>query len=85
MDIDLSGHFGDMLEERAILREWVQRALNAPDETEGHDDDTRHYIKQIPEFGNRWLRVVINVAKQPNKGVTAFFDRRLRRKHENQS
>ena len=84
MDTDLSGHFADMLEERGILRDWVQRALDAPDETEEHDDDTRHYIKRIPEFGDRWLCVIINVAKQPNKGVTAFFDRRLRRKHENQ-
>ena len=85
MDVDLSGHFGDMLEERRIDRDWVQRTLVAPDETEEHDDDTRHYIKRIPEFGNRWLRIVINIAKQPNKGVTAFFDRRLRRKHEDQS
>lgn len=84
MDTDLSGHFGDMLEERGILRDWVQRALDAPDETEEHDDDTRHYIKRIPEFGDRWLRVIINIVKRPNKGVTAFFDRRLRRKHENQ-
>jgi len=50
-----------------ILRDWVQRALDAPDETEEHDDDTRHYIKRIPEFGDRWLCVIINVAKQPNK------------------
>ena len=57
MDTDLSGHFEDMLQERGILREWVQRALNEPDETEAHDDDTRHYIKRIPEFKNRWLRV----------------------------
>jgi hypothetical protein len=85
MDIDLSGHFGDMLEERGILLDWVQRAIDVPDETEVHDDDTHHYLKQIPEFGNRWLRVVINVSKQPQKGVTAFFDRRLRRGHENQS
>jgi hypothetical protein len=85
MDVDLSGHFGDMLEERGIARDWTRRALDAPDETEEHDDDTRHYIKRIPEFGNRWLRVIINIAKQPNKGVTAFFDRRLRKKHENQS
>ena len=85
MNVDLSGHFGDMLEERGIRHEWVQRALTAPDQTEDHDDDTRHYIKRIPEFENRWLRVVINVVKRPNKGVTAFFDRRLRRKHENQS
>ncbi len=84
MESDLTRHFEDMLSERGIAREWVQRALAEPDNIEEHDDDTRHYIKQIPEFGNRWLRVVINIVKQPNKGVTAFFDRRLRRKHENQ-
>ncbi len=84
MDIDLSGHFGNMLEERHIARTWAQRAIDMPDETEEHDDGTRHYIKQIPEYGNRWLRVVVNVAKRPNKGVTAFFDRRLRKKHEDQ-
>jgi hypothetical protein len=83
MDIDSSGHFGDMLEERGIARDWVQRTLETPDETEEHDDGTRHYLKRIPEFGNRWLRVVINVAGQPQKGVTAFFDRRLRKSHEN--
>ena len=84
MDIDMSGHFGDMLEERGISREWAERALNQPDTTEDHKDGTRHFIKQIPEFGNRWLRVVINVTIQPNKGVTAFFDRRLRKKYEDQ-
>jgi len=83
MELDLSGHFGDILAERGIARDWAQRVLDAPDYTEEHDDDTRHYIKQIPEFGDRRLRVVINIVKQPNKGVTAFFDRRLRRKHEN--
>jgi hypothetical protein len=85
MDMDLSGHFEDMLEERGIARDWVQRTINLSDETEEHDDDTCHYLKRIPEFGNRWLRVIVNVNRQPKKGVTAFFDRRLRRKRENQS
>ncbi len=72
-------HFADMLREREIKREWVNAALESPDRTEDHDDGTRHFIKQIPEFGNRWLRVVVNVAGFPEKRVTAFFDRRLRR------
>jgi hypothetical protein len=84
MDFDPAGHLGDMLEERHIARDWVQRAIDSPDETEEHDDGTRHHLKQIPEFGNRWLRVIVNVTKQPPKGVTAFFDRRLRKRHENQ-
>lgn len=72
-------HFADMLRERGIKRDWVNAALESPDRTEDHDDGTRHFIKQIPEFGNRWLRVVVNVEVFPEKRVTAFFDRRLRR------
>ncbi len=73
------GHFADMLKERGIAPEWAERALTAPDRLEDHDDGTRHFIKRMPEFGNRWLRVVVNVEQQPEKRVTVFFDRRLRR------
>ncbi len=73
------GHFVDMLKERGIEREWVDRTIRAPDRTEEHDDGTRHFMLQIPEYGNRWLRVVVNVVTQPERRVTAFFDRRLRR------
>jgi hypothetical protein len=72
-------HFADMLRERGIQREWVNAAVNSPIRTEDHDDGTRHFIKQIPEFDNRWLRVIVNVTVFPEKLVTAFFDRRLRR------
>ena len=74
-----STHFDCMLSERGIKREWADRATRDPDRTEEHDDGTRHFIKQIPEFGDRWLRVVVNVTVDPQKRVTAFFDRRLRR------
>ena len=79
------GHFGDMLKERGIAPEWAERAVASPDRIEDHDDGTRHFIKQIPEFGNRWLRVVVNVIETPEKRITVFFDRRLRRQHEDQS
>jgi hypothetical protein len=68
-----------MLEERNIRRDWVDQVLETPDDVEDVEDGTRHYIKQIHEYGNRWLRVVINVRVNPNRAVTAFFDRRLRR------
>jgi hypothetical protein len=77
--MDDTGHFGDMLNERGIEREWVDRTIREPKRTEEHDDGTRHFIRQIPEFGNRWLRVVVNVTTRPERRVTAFFDRRLRR------
>ena len=73
-----STHFCDMLNERGIEREWVDYTVQEPDRVEDHEDGTRHFIKQIPEFGNRWLRVVVNATFTPNRFVTAFFDRRLR-------
>ena len=50
-----------------------------PRSSEDREDGTQHFIKKIPEYENRWLRVVINVKVNPNRAVTAFFDRRLRR------
>jgi hypothetical protein len=73
-------HFKDMLNERGIKLEWADRTVQEPDKIEDHDDGARHFIKQIPEFENRWLRVIVNVTAIPEKCVTAFFDRRLRRK-----
>lgn len=77
--MDETKHFGDMLKERNILRSWIERTERDPDSVEAHDDGTRHFIKQISENDGRWLRVVVNVAAFPNRRVTAFFDRRLRR------
>ena len=74
-----SAHFEDMLRERQISRDWADRAIRDPDQTEDRTDGTRHFIKQIPEFGNRWLRVVVNINTVPAYRVTAFFDRRLSR------
>jgi hypothetical protein len=75
-----SAHFRDMLKERRIRLEWADRTVRDPDGVEDHHDEgTRHFLKCIPEFGGRWLRVIVNVTEEPNKRVTAFFDRRLRR------
>ena len=68
-----------MLTERGIAREWIERTINEPEQMETHIDGTHHYLRKIPEHGNRWLRVVVNTSVEPNRKVTAFFDRRLRR------
>ena len=54
-----------MLSERDIREQWVDRALSQPDQIEDHEDGTRHYLKQISEYGNRWLRVI--GALNPNR------------------
>lgn len=76
-------HFRDMLKERSISNDWVTRTVDEADKIEDHDDGTRHYLKQIVEHENRWLRIVVNINEHPNRKVTAFFDRRLGRKNEN--
>ncbi len=78
MEYELSSHARDMLLERAIPEEWVSRVLNYPDRTVVGEDYNRHYIKAIPEFGGRYLRVVVNPQWEPIRVVTFFFDRRIR-------
>ena len=80
-----TAHFTNMIEERGIDREWIDRAVINPDDVFDRSDGTRHYIVRIPEFGNRWLRVIVNISVSPNRFVTAFFDRRLRENYENKS
>ena len=77
--VDQSRHFSEMLREREISLEWVRRVIDNPDRTEIPGDGPRHFLKQIAEHGNRWLRVVVNEAAQPPLAITAFFDRRLGR------
>jgi hypothetical protein len=78
-DIELTTHTKDMLNERNIREEWLWAAVKTPDRTEIGADDNTHYIKTISEFGGRFLRVVVNHHVQPQRVVTVFFDRRLRR------
>jgi hypothetical protein len=75
-----SKHFKQMIIERNIEQKWVEDAIKIPDRVEEMEDGTRHYLKQIAENENRWLRVIVNVKEKPNKKITLFFDRRLRRK-----
>ena len=77
-DFELSAHALDMLTEREIPEEWVMRALSSPDYSETGHNDNIHYIKTIPEFGGRLLRVIVNRHRTPARVVTFFFDRRLR-------
>ena len=49
-----------MLRERGIEEEWIGRTLASP---EANEPDRRHperrcALRRIPEFGDRWLRVV---------------------------
>lgn len=69
----------DMLLERNITVEWVQFALNNPEQKETKEDGTIHYICSIKEYKGKYLRVVVNPGSNPVRIVTAFFDRRIGR------
>jgi len=59
-DVEISQHARDMLQERGIPEEWMWWTIEEPDRTEVGADDNTHYIKAIPEHGERFLRVVVN-------------------------
>lgn len=79
-DIELSMHARDMIRERDIPDEWLWRAVNGPDRIEVWADNNTHYLKSIPEYGGRFLHVVVNHHLVPGRVVTLFFDRRLGRR-----
>jgi hypothetical protein len=78
-EIELSGHARAMLQERGILEEWLWRTVETPDRVESGSEGNLHFIKAIPEYGGRFLRVVVNPRAKPPRVVTVFFDRRLGR------
>jgi hypothetical protein len=76
----LSEHARDALQKRQIRREWLEQALVAPDRREPDtlDPALEHRLVVIAEFGNRVLRVIVNIQVDPERVVTAYFDRRMR-------
>ncbi|MCX7737427.1 MAG: DUF4258 domain-containing protein [Candidatus Kapabacteria bacterium] len=77
-NIIFTKHALDMIKEREISESWIKDTITNPDYTEIKSNEEIHYIKQIKENGNRFLRVVVNLITRPNKIVTVFFDRRLK-------
>ena len=82
MNYQLTQHAKDVLLERRIPIEYVERILNAPErfETDANDSALEHRLGRIAEYGNRVLRVVVNPHDNPATVITAFFDRKMRGK-----
>lgn len=70
-------HAEQMLLERGIEKAWAELTVAQSQDREERGDGTVHYLKAIPERGDRILRVIINPQEDPPLVVTAFFDRRL--------
>lgn len=72
-----SHHAAQMLSERNIHPEWVERTIAAPEalEVDPNRPDTKRALLPIPENGNRTLHVVYVEKPDAIRIVTAFFDR----------
>jgi len=75
----LSLHLQEYLRsQRAYIKlEWIKAVIKEPDFEEYVSAEELRLWRQIPEFGNRFLRVVVNPRRKVI--VTAFFDRRFRK------
>ena len=79
IEYEFSEHACDMMKERNIKETWVRLTIEDPEKREPKDDGMVHYIRTIGEYGGRYLRVVVNPGIKPQRIITLFFDRRLRR------
>lgn len=79
IEYEFSEHAYDMLKERKIEEVWVKLTMENPEKKELTSHGTVHYVSAIKECGGRYLRVVVNPDVKPQKIITLFFDRRLRR------
>jgi hypothetical protein len=78
---DYSDHAIEMLAERGIAREWVERTVLNPDVVEPdprHSERARAY-KALPERDGKVLRVVYVASDQAFRVITLFLDRSRRR------
>ncbi|HIK45968.1 MAG TPA: DUF4258 domain-containing protein [Leptolyngbyaceae cyanobacterium M65_K2018_010] len=77
---ELSQHAHYQMQERNIQITWLEATLSAPDQclTLADRHGNTHYLKRIPDFGNRWLRVIVNPNVDPQRVITIFFDRRVK-------
>lgn len=79
LEYEFSEHAYDMLRERNIRDSWVKLTIEDPEKKELKEDGTIHYIRAIEQYGGRYLGVVVNPDVRPQRIVTLFFDRRIRR------
>lgn len=78
-DFVMSNHAIDVLIERDIPEQWVWDTITEPENIWKGPDNNTHYTRRFPERGDRVLHVVVNENINPQRVVTAFFDRRLKK------
>ncbi|MBV8151133.1 MAG: DUF4258 domain-containing protein [Candidatus Eremiobacteraeota bacterium] len=67
-----SQHALEKIRERGILLEWIGRVIHDRSRVEVGYGGRPSILGQVPEFGGRWLRVVLS--RDQRTVVTAYFD-----------
>jgi len=82
MEYIFSEHAKQVIAEREILLEWIERVFFRPEKIDLDQEDPtlKHALGRIEEHGGRVLRVVYNDRTHPKRIVTAYFDRSMRNK-----
>ncbi|MFB3785880.1 MAG: DUF4258 domain-containing protein [bacterium] len=80
MNYSLSKHAKNVIQERKIPIEYLERVVGRPEriEPDRENPELEHRLSRIPECGNRVLRVVLKQSVEPALIITAFFDRKMR-------
>ncbi len=82
MKFELTKHASEVISERNISEEYLERAIDNPglkmDDRE--DPALEHLLAKIMENDNRVLRVIVIKNSDPVRVITAFFDRSMRGK-----
>ena len=82
MNYELTQHARDVLAERNITIEWLERTLREPElkQPDPKDATLERRYRKIPEHENRVLRVVVNTTVAPERVVGVYFDRTMKGK-----
>lgn len=80
MELTFTLHARQVMAERSISHEWVERAVAGPDRRvqDPYDETVERFYLQIAERDGRILRVAVNTASEPWRVVSTFFDRSAR-------
>ncbi len=83
LNYELTAHAKESLHKRSnISLEWLERAITMPELVypDKIDAELEHRLLKIDEYEGRVLHVIVNPNVDPNRVITAFFDRNMRNK-----
>ena len=78
--LEFTKHAAQVMAERAVSVEWVERVVSKPKlrEPDPNDPEVERFFCPIPERDDRVLRVAVNTRVSPWRVVSVFFDRNMK-------